>query len=219
MTNNKKSSARPLRAGRSPRRAQPLAADPHGVRAADGPASDVRAHRRGARSVRNRRARLRRRGRERVERHGAAQGGRLRAVRRRTAKPPTAAGAVNTISIVDGGLRGDNTDGVGFIRDVTVNLRQTLAGARIVVLGAGGAARGIIGPLLEREAGASSRSRIARRSAPTRSSRSSQCTMLVARGVRRARRASRRSTFSINATSAGLKGEAPPFPRVARRPA
>ena len=45
-------------------------------------------------------------------------------------------------------LHGDNTDGIGFIRDVTVNLRQALAGARIVVLGAGGAARGIIGPLL-----------------------------------------------------------------------
>src|SRR5512134_1071805 len=46
----------------------------------------------------------------------------------------TAAGAVNTISIVEGALRGDNTDGVGLIRDVTVNLRQPLAGARIVVL-------------------------------------------------------------------------------------
>ncbi len=59
-----------------------------------------------------------------------------------------AAGAVNTISIVEGRLVGDNTDGVGFIRDVTVNQRQALAGRRIVVLGAGGAARGIVGPLL-----------------------------------------------------------------------
>src|SRR6188508_1232285 len=47
-----------------------------------------------------------------------------------------AAGAVNTISIVEGRLVGDNTDGVGFIRDVTVNQRQALTGRRIVVLGA-----------------------------------------------------------------------------------
>src|SRR5262245_18607292 len=60
----------------------------------------------------------------------------------------TAAGAVNTISIIDGKLHGHNTDGIGLIRDITVNLREALAGKRIVVLGAGGAARGIIGPLL-----------------------------------------------------------------------
>ena len=59
-----------------------------------------------------------------------------------------AAGAVNTISINGGRLHGDNTDGIGFIRDVTVNQLQTLGGARIIVLGAGGAARGIVGPLL-----------------------------------------------------------------------
>ena len=43
----------------------------------------------------------------------------------------TAAGAVNTISIEGGRLRGDNTDGIGFIRDVTINQRQSLAGKRI----------------------------------------------------------------------------------------
>src|SRR5262245_33496448 len=60
----------------------------------------------------------------------------------------TAAGAVNTISIAEDGLHGYNTDGIGLVRDLTVNLRRALEGKRIAVLGAGGAARGIIGPLL-----------------------------------------------------------------------
>src|SRR5262245_58524386 len=59
-----------------------------------------------------------------------------------------AAGAVNTITIDGRKLRGDNTDGVGFMRDVTVNHRQSIAGRSVLVLGAGGAARGILGPLL-----------------------------------------------------------------------
>ncbi|MCY1275317.1 Shikimate dehydrogenase (NADP(+)) [compost metagenome] len=59
------------------------------------------------------------------------------------------AGAVNTLSRLDGGrLRGDNTDGVGLVRDLTVNAGIALAGQRILLLGAGGAARGVIEPLL-----------------------------------------------------------------------
>ncbi|MCG6871873.1 MAG: shikimate dehydrogenase [Gammaproteobacteria bacterium] len=59
------------------------------------------------------------------------------------------AGAVNTLRFDDDGLFGDNTDGVGLVRDLVENLRCPLAGRRILVLGAGGAARGILGPLLE----------------------------------------------------------------------
>ncbi len=59
------------------------------------------------------------------------------------------AGAVNTLASVDGKLHGDNTDGAGLVRDLTVNLGCKLEGARVLLLGAGGAARGIIGPLLE----------------------------------------------------------------------
>jgi len=66
---------------------------------------------------------------------------------RQSSEAATAAGAVNTISITDGALTGHNTDGIGFIRDLTVNLRQSLAGARVVVLGAGGAARAVIDAL------------------------------------------------------------------------
>ena len=59
------------------------------------------------------------------------------------------AGAVNTLAAVDSKLHGDNTDGAGLVRDLSVNLGCKLEGARVLLLGAGGAARGIIGPLLE----------------------------------------------------------------------
>jgi shikimate dehydrogenase len=58
--------------------------------------------------------------------------------------------AVNTLRFdADGGIFGDNTDGVGLVRDIEVNLGQPLAGARVLMLGAGGAAAGVVLPLLE----------------------------------------------------------------------
>jgi shikimate dehydrogenase len=59
------------------------------------------------------------------------------------------AGAVNTIARQpSGALLGDNTDGVGFVRDLTHNLAVPIAGRRVLLLGAGGAARGLLAPLL-----------------------------------------------------------------------
>lgn len=58
------------------------------------------------------------------------------------------AGAVNTLAAHDDSVLGDNTDGAGLIVDLTRNLGFELAGARILLLGAGGAARGVLGPLL-----------------------------------------------------------------------
>ncbi|ADC63965.1 shikimate dehydrogenase [Allochromatium vinosum] len=59
------------------------------------------------------------------------------------------AGAVNTlIRLDDGRLRGENTDGVGLVRDLTDNHGFDFAGARVLMLGAGGAARGVLQPLL-----------------------------------------------------------------------
>lgn len=59
------------------------------------------------------------------------------------------AGAVNTLYLDEQGqLVGDNTDGVGLVRDLTHNYHQILTGQRILLLGAGGAARGVIQPLL-----------------------------------------------------------------------
>lgn len=57
--------------------------------------------------------------------------------------------AVNTLVLQDdGSLYGDNTDGIGLVRDLTDNLKLQLAGKRLLLLGAGGAARGILAPLL-----------------------------------------------------------------------
>jgi shikimate dehydrogenase len=63
--------------------------------------------------------------------------------------PARRAGAVNTlVARPDGSLYGDNTDGIGLLRDLTANLGLSLAGAQILILGAGGAVRGILAPLL-----------------------------------------------------------------------
>jgi shikimate dehydrogenase len=59
------------------------------------------------------------------------------------------AGAVNTLALRNSGLLGDNTDGAGLIADLTHNLSFELRGTRVLLLGAGGAARGVLGPLLE----------------------------------------------------------------------
>ena len=58
------------------------------------------------------------------------------------------AGAVNTLSRRDGRWHGDNTDGAGIVRDLIRNLRFPIAGRTILLLGAGGATRGVLGPLL-----------------------------------------------------------------------
>jgi shikimate dehydrogenase len=58
------------------------------------------------------------------------------------------AGAVNTISFHGGQIAGDNTDGVGLVNDIKNNLEHALKGARILLLGAGGAAQGVLLPLL-----------------------------------------------------------------------
>ena len=64
------------------------------------------------------------------------------------------AGAVNTIMVMeDGELMGDNTDGVGLLNDLSINLKFELKDKRILILGAGGAARGVLAPLLQQQPG------------------------------------------------------------------
>lgn len=58
--------------------------------------------------------------------------------------------AVNTLAVqTDGSVLGDNTDGCGLVTDLLVNHGIALTGARILLLGAGGASRGILAPILE----------------------------------------------------------------------
>ena len=59
------------------------------------------------------------------------------------------AGAVNTLRFDKDGVFGDNTDGIGLVRDIRDRLGFLLRGRRILILGAGGAARGVVLPLLE----------------------------------------------------------------------
>jgi len=62
------------------------------------------------------------------------------------------AGAVNTLARqADGSLLGDNTDGAGLVRDLKVNYGVTLKDKRILLLGAGGAVRGALEPMLAEE--------------------------------------------------------------------
>lgn len=69
-------------------------------------------------------------------------------VERRSARAERA-GAVNTIRFDTDATFGDNTDGMGLMRDITLNLGVAIAGRRVLIAGAGGAVRGVLGPILE----------------------------------------------------------------------
>lgn len=117
------------------------------------------------------------------------------------------AGAVNTLVREAGGWHGDNTDGCGLVHDLLDNLGVVIAGRRVLVLGAGGAARGILAPLLaERPAELVLASRnpwkpeeLATAFKPLGPIR--PCTYLALKGDQ--------FDLVLNATSAGHSGEAP----------
>ncbi len=121
------------------------------------------------------------------------------------------AGAVNTIVIrEDGSLYGDNTDGVGMLRDIRDNLGVTITGKRVLVLGAGGAVRGVLGPLLEEKP---AEVVIANRT-PDRALELADAFEDYGRidGSSFADLDGSRYDIVINGTSASLKGEVPPLP-------
>ena len=124
------------------------------------------------------------------------------------------AGAANTLTFNDSEIHGDNTDGIGLLRDLAINLGVTIDGANILILGAGGATRGIVGPLLEMQPASL---RIANRTLDkaqiladhfSRSGPVSACRFNVVP-------VTQDYDLIINATSAGVKGEAPPYPAAA----
>lgn len=58
------------------------------------------------------------------------------------------ASAANTLTFESGKIKGDNTDGIGLVNDIKINLKHALEGAQILLLGAGGASQGVLFPLL-----------------------------------------------------------------------
>lgn len=116
--------------------------------------------------------------------------------------------AVNTMTFAAGRIHGDNTDGVGLVRDLRDNLGFPLAGCRILLLGAGGAARGVIGSLLAEHP---AELFIANRTA-SRAEHLAAHFGGVARGGGFTRLAGRRFDLLINATSAGLTDSPLPLP-------
>jgi len=116
------------------------------------------------------------------------------------------ASAVNTLVFENGKVRGDNTDGAGLLRDITINLGRALAGKNVLLMGAGGAAQGVLGPLLGAQP---LRLVIANRTAE-RARKLAQRFGVAGGGYGDLRGA--QFDLLINATAAGLAGEAPPLP-------
>ena len=124
-----------------------------------------------------------------------------------------AAGAVNTLVFGADGLLGDNTDGAGLVRDLVVNLGCPLAGRRILLLGAGGATRGALLPLLEgRPASLVIANRTAARAEALAAEFAPHAADASLEGCGFAALAGRRFDLVINATAASLSGELPPLP-------
>ena len=127
------------------------------------------------------------------------------------------AGAANTLSFRDGEIHGDNTDGIGLLRDLVVNHGVTLEGASILILGAGGATRGIIGPLLEMQP---AMVRIANRTIEKAAALAGHFSHFGAVSACRFNVVPVTGNYDliVNATSAAFRGEAPPYPEAAVSP-
>ena len=129
-------------------------------------------------------------------------------------EPASTAGAVNTPSFRDSEIHGDNTDGIGLLRDLAINQGITLEGANILILGAGGATRGIVGPLLEMQP---SSLRIANRTIDKAQALAEHFSHSGPVSACRFNMVPVTEDYDliINATSAGLRGDTPPYPEAA----
>jgi len=120
------------------------------------------------------------------------------------------ADAVNTIVRRDEFLVGDNTDGAGLLADLTRNLKIRLTASRILLLGAGGAARGAIGPLLDQKPRLLV---VANRSKERAEQLAREFAEYGAvRGCEFGTLENQRFDLVVNATSASLRGEVPVIP-------
>ncbi|MES2604528.1 MAG: shikimate dehydrogenase [Pseudomonadota bacterium] len=121
------------------------------------------------------------------------------------------AGAVNTMfRDANGRLQGHNTDGIGLVRDIKQNHGGELAGKRLLILGAGGATRGILLPLLQEKPAAIC---VANRTV----SKAQELANLFGsygkvRGCGFDALVAQQFDWVINASAASLQGELPPLP-------
>ena len=126
------------------------------------------------------------------------------------------AGAVNTLKFGEGRITGHNTDGIGLARDLKENLGRAVHGARVLLMGAGGASYGVLGPLLREHP---ERVVVANRTldkAVTMVGKFAGLHNLAARGVTAQpypALAGSHFDIVINATSAGLDEAMPALPR------
>ncbi len=120
------------------------------------------------------------------------------------------AGAVNTLIFKDKKIIGDNTDGIGLVRDLLENKKQEVQGQRVLVMGAGGAARGVLLPLLILQP---ARLLIVNRTAEkAKDLANAFADMGTVAGCGYEALAGQSFDLIINATAASLQGEMPPLP-------
>ncbi len=130
------------------------------------------------------------------------------------AKHPSAAAslaaAANTLWCNEAGeICADNTDGVGMVRDITINLGGRLTGKRILMLGAGGAVRGVLEPVLAQQP---SQLVIANRTLSKAQELAQAVAHLGAVEACGFTELSGQFDWVINGTSASLSGDLPPLP-------
>jgi shikimate dehydrogenase len=126
------------------------------------------------------------------------------------------AGSVNTLKFENGLIRADNFDGIGLVRDLRDNLGHPIGGQRVLILGAGGAARGILQPILDEGPlilvlanRTADRARQAFQALPSRAG---------VRGGGYDEIGDEGFDLVINATSASMHGSVPPLPSTVFRP-
>lgn len=125
------------------------------------------------------------------------------------------AGAVNTLLLDAGRIAGDNTDGIGLVRDLGCNHSFNFAGSRILLLGAGGASRGVLFPLLEEKPASIT---IANRTLSKAQNLAAMAASSQVQACGFDALADQSFDLIINGTAAGLKGEVPPIPATCLAP-
>jgi len=127
------------------------------------------------------------------------------------------AGAVNTITRLNSGkLLGDNTDGVGLVRDLAENHGFDFTDASLLLLGAGGASRGVILPLLQQQPASLVIANRTAEKAVSLADLFSGCGDVYGCGLHEI--GNKEFDLIINATAAGLKGDVPAIPDTCLAP-